>query len=77
MQAHIQIKLFATLNKFTPVSADRYPVVPGTSVRNLLQQLDIPANEAKLIFINGTKGDLTAILQGGDRVAIFPPIGGG
>jgi len=76
MTTHITIKLFATLSKYTP-AAKTYPVKPGTTIRNLLQQLGVPADEVKLIFINGKKSDLTSTLQGGERVGIFPPVGGG
>ena len=31
----------------------------------------------KLIFINSKKGALSSTLQGGERIGIFPPIGGG
>ena len=47
------------------------------SIRDLLEQLELPPEKARLIFINGIKADLTAILQGGERVGIFPPVGGG
>ena len=74
---HINIKLFATLKRFTPVSSDSYPIEPGTTVRNLFQQLGVPEDEAKLIFIDGKKGNLASTLRGGERVGIFPPVGGG
>ncbi len=77
MKAHIQIKLFATLNKFNPGYSDNYPIKPGITVETLLDELDIPKTEAKLIFINGIKCGLTSVLQGGERVGIFPPVGGG
>ncbi len=77
MKAYINIKLFATLNKFNPDSSDNYPIKPGTAVETLLDELGIPRTEAKLIFINGIKHDLTSVLQGGERVGIFPPVGGG
>ncbi len=77
METYISIKLFATLAGYTPASGDKYPVLPGTTVRNLLNELGIPENDAKLIFINGIKGDLTSSLHGGERVGIFPPVGGG
>lgn len=77
MPVQINIKLFASLNRFTPASSDRYAIASGTTVRNLLQQLGVPENEAKLIFINGTKGSLASTLEGGERVGIFPPVGGG
>jgi molybdopterin converting factor small subunit len=77
MQAHIQIKLFAGLQRFMPVAAENYTIEAGTSIRTLLQQLDIPEDEAKLIFIDGLKAELTAVLKGGERIGIFPPVGGG
>ena len=77
MQTYISIKLFATLTGYTPASGDKYPVLPGTTILDLLKELDIPENDAKLIFINGIKGDLTSSLYGGERVGIFPPVGGG
>lgn len=77
MESHIQIKLFANLQKFMPASAENYTIEPGTTIRTLLQQLELPENKAKLIFIDGVKAELTTILQGGERVGIFPPVGGG
>ncbi len=77
MNAHIQIKLFATLNRFTPPSADSYQIDPGISIRQLLEQLNIPQKKARLIFIDGVRAGLDATLNGGERVGIFPPVGGG
>ena len=76
-QIHIQIKLFATLQIFMPASAENYAIETGTSIRALLQQLDIPEDKAKLIFIDGLKAEPTTILKGGERIGIFPPVGGG
>ncbi|MDH3885420.1 MAG: MoaD/ThiS family protein [Desulfobacterales bacterium] len=77
MQAHIQIKLFANLQKFMPASAENYAIETGTTIRTLLQQIDLPENKAKLIFIDGVKAELTTVLKGGERIGIFPPVGGG
>ena len=77
MESHIQIKLFATLQKFMPASAEKYAIETGTTIRTLLQQLDLPENKAKLIFIDGVKAELTTVLEGGERIGIFPPVGGG
>jgi molybdopterin converting factor small subunit len=77
MQTHVQIKLFANLQRFMPASAENYALESGTSIRALLQQLDIPEDKAKLIFINGLKAELTTVLKGGERIGIFPPVGGG
>ena len=77
MESHIEIKLFATLQRFMPVSAKNYAIETGTTVRALLKQLDIPENKARLVFINGVKAELTTVLKGGERIGIFPPVGGG
>ena len=77
MQTHIQIKLFATLQRFMPPSAENYAIEAGTSIRTLLQQIDLPEDKAKLIFIDGLKAELTTVLKGGERIGIFPPVGGG
>jgi molybdopterin converting factor small subunit len=77
MESHIQIKLFATLQRFMPASAENYAIKTGTTIGTLLQQLDIPEDKAKLIFIDGIKVDPTTVLIGGERIGIFPPVGGG
>jgi sulfur-carrier protein len=77
MQVYISIRLFATLNRYTPDTPDNYPVRPGTTVRDLMEQLGVPVTEVKLIFVDGVKGDLASALNGAERVGIFPPVGGG
>lgn len=75
--SHIQLKLFATLISFAPENPDRVPIEPGSSVRSMLENLGIPIAKAHLIFINGVKRSLDTRLNGGERVGIFPPVGGG
>jgi len=77
MKAYITIKLFATLKKYLPASDEHYPINPGVSVGELLDELQIPISMAKLIFINGKQGDSDTVLKHGDRIGIFPPVGGG
>jgi molybdopterin synthase sulfur carrier subunit len=77
MTVHITINLFATLKKFTPVSSHSYPVKPGITVKKLLEELCVPEDEVRLVFIDGVKRDLASILKGGERVGIFPAVGGG
>jgi hypothetical protein len=77
MKASIQIKLFASLGRYLPDNSDSFPIDPGITVRALALQLGIPIESARLIFVNGQKRDLSAMLSGGERVAIFPPVGGG
>ena len=77
MESHIQVKLFASLQKFMPASAENYAIEAGITVGALIQQLDIPQDMIKLVFIDNVHAELTSILKGGERVGIFPPVGGG
>ena len=77
MKSHIQIKLFASLQELTPPTAEAYQIDAGLRIQDLLEQLKIQPEKAKLIFVNGIKADLTQTLNGGERVGIFPPVGGG
>ena len=77
MEVRIRIKLFATLQSFMPASAENYAIETGTTIRTLLEQLELPENKAKLIFIDGVKAELSTVLKGGERIGIFPPVGGG
>ena len=77
MKTYIQLKLFASLQPFMPPTGENYYIEPGISIRNLLEQMNIPQEKAKLIFIDGIKANLSSTLSGGERVGIFPPVGGG
>ena len=77
MQATVQIKLFASLRRMAPDPDSRFPIEVGTTIQEVLDRLGVPLNEAKLIFINGRRGELNSSLKGGERVGVFPPVGGG
>jgi molybdopterin synthase sulfur carrier subunit len=77
MDPHIKLKLYATLKVFMPSHGEEYPISPGMTVRDLLTQLKLPEDKAKLVFIDGTQSELSSKLAGGERVGIFPPVGGG
>ena len=77
MTVCIDLRLFATLRKFSPDSPDKYTIKDGSTVGDILKRLHIPTEKAKLIFINSTKACLESALKDGDRVGIFPPVGGG
>lgn len=74
---HVTIKCFATLSRFTPPDAEAFAVEPGETTGQLAQRLGIPPADLKLVFINGAHVDLDAKLSDGDRVGLFPAVGGG
>jgi molybdopterin converting factor small subunit len=46
-------------------------------VQDLIEQLEIPVEETRVIFINNIIEGPDSKLKDGDVVGIFPPVGGG
>ena len=75
--ASIELRLFASLSPRTPPDAMQYDIGMGLSIAQLLEKLGVAHAEAKLIFVDSARADVTTKLLGGERVGIFPPVGGG
>ncbi|MFN2289931.1 MAG: MoaD/ThiS family protein [Anaerolineae bacterium] len=77
----VHAKLFATLRRRYPELGlgEAMPVsLPaGSTVGDLVRQLDLPEEEVKLVFVNGLVRTTDDRLSDGDEVGIFPPVGGG
>lgn len=77
----IRVNLFATLARFKPDTAGEGPwdmeCREGTTVADLLGLLNIPSDKARIIFVNNIHAKKETVLKEGDRVGIFPPVGGG
>ena len=77
MKTTIDLKLFATLAARLPADASQLSIEDGMTIGQLIDRLEISPSEAKLIFVNGVRKHLDTVLHGGERVGIFPPVGGG
>lgn len=77
MDIHISLRLFASLAQRMPENPDRFAVAPGTTAGEVLSTLGISEDDAKLVFINNRRAELTSLLEDGDRLGVFPPVGGG
>lgn len=78
----IEIRLYATLRRYRPELKVGEPLFlnldEGTTMKRLLEeQLGIPTEVVKTVFVNGIYRGFDHVLSGGDRVGIFPPVGGG
>lgn len=77
----VHTKLFATLRRYQPglKLGERLSVnlSDGATVEQLTQQLGLPTDEVKVVFVNGVIRPPDHVLSDGDEVGIFPPVGGG
>ncbi len=47
------------------------------TVKDVIHTLKIPCEEVKVVFVNGKHASLQTKLKDGDRIGIFPAVGGG
>lgn len=73
---NIEVRLFAT---FREGREKKYflEVAEGTRVIDIINRFEIDKEEASIVLINGIDGSLDRVLNDGDILALFPPVGGG
>ena len=76
------IKLYAALRVFAPPDnelGDFFEVeFNGSTISELMEQLGFTQEQARIVFLNDNQiSDLSFALREGDRVVMFPPVGGG
>jgi sulfur-carrier protein len=77
----VKVKVFAMLAKYVPgIKAGEpfdFDLQNGDTLSDLIKQLNLPQEEAKIAFVNGLAKPPDYQLQNNDEVGIFSPIGGG
>ncbi len=77
----VEVRLYATLQKYHPGLGIGEPLVitldDRARLRNLLAELKIPKEEIKIALVNGKWEEESYLLEDGDRIGLFSPIGGG
>jgi sulfur carrier protein ThiS len=78
---HLIVRLFAHLVQYRPgVSSGRsftLELPEGSDISALIMRLGIPEEEVKTVFVNHIISPPETVLQEGDEIGIFSPIGGG
>ena len=72
----IKVKLFAALR----TNRDQEQILDFSQTatpKDVLEQLNIPPEEAAILFVNGRSVKLNQPLEENDVLSIFPPVGGG
>jgi molybdopterin converting factor small subunit len=72
----IKVRLFATLREGRDKELVLEVEEPAT-VEKIINFLNIPKEDVAILLINGRDGSFDRILELGDYVSIFPPVGGG
>jgi molybdopterin synthase sulfur carrier subunit len=77
----IKILLSSTLRKYVPgydpAKGMSFSVDGEITVKELCERINIPCDRIKIVMVNGKSKPMDHVLKGGERVGLFPPIGGG
>ncbi len=77
----VEVRLYATLQKYHPDLGTGEPLVitldDKAELGNLFDELKIPNEEIKAAFVNGKWEEESYLLEDGDRIGLFSPIGRG
>jgi len=72
----IEVRCFASLAKHNP--AGGYTKLPASGTAgDLIRTLGIADGEVAIVFVNGAHATEGTALRDGDRVGLFPAVGGG
>jgi molybdopterin converting factor small subunit len=72
----LTVRLFATLREGRGKELQmEFP--EGATPADVAGELGIPEKEVAILLVNGRDGAMDGSLAAGDRVSLFPPVGGG
>ena len=72
----IEVRYFATL-RVDGKKKEVLSISDAMTAEELLKMLKIPNEEIAILLINGINSDAKTVLNDGDTVSLFPPVGGG
>ena len=73
----VAVKLFASLGGKGGTCEREVEVDEGAAIRTLFEKMDLENTRARAIFLNARHARPGETLSEGDRVDVFPAIGGG
>lgn len=76
MVLRVTVKLFATFRDGR-FKVEERELPKDSRVLNVLELLDIKPEEVAICLVNGRDVNEQHVLNEGDTIALFPPVGGG
>jgi len=77
----LEVALFATLSQYLPPGAQNRRAVidvkDDATVREVLNQLGVPAEFPNILLVNGRQAQENTVLKDGETLSVFPPLAGG
>ena len=65
------------VDDYNPRVGVRLHIEPNTTVAKVCKRIGIPEADVKIVMVDGLGRSLYFKLMGDERVALFPPLGGG
>ena len=72
----IEVRLFATFRQGRE-KIQKIKIRENTTILDILNIIDIKEEEVAIMLLNGRDGTSDRIVEDGDIVSLFPPVGGG
>ena len=74
----IKVQLYADLRRYIDgATGIEVEIEPGRTIGQVLDQLGVPREQARIFFVNHRVAKIEQPLLGGERLDVFSAIGGG
>ena len=72
----VEVRLFATFREGRE-KKQKIKINENTTILDIIKILNIDENEVAIMLLNGRDGNSDRMLNDGDVISLFPPVGGG
>ena len=72
----VEVRLFATFREGRE-KKQKIKINENTTILDIINILNIDENAVAIMLLNGRDGNSDRMLNDGDVISIFPPVGGG
>jgi len=81
MMNTVEVRLYASLRRYYPElkggESLSLALDDNANLENLLDKLKVPRKEITIVMVNGRREAASYLLRDGDRIGVFPLVGGG